>query len=216
MSSTACLACASLCASRARSTTFVLGPCCRSKNGSSRSRPQVWPWRSRRVACRCRSRDSLFGSRRVGGCHDSPARWAFGPPNINAPEAAPGPRSRSRRGEPKHPRRCSAPALDDDLDPLAITFNVTSLRHPCRPGLKPLRIVGRILDEQLLAVLGHAGPSALDVPAVAPNLSHRKSSRRWRVQQAAQRGARCAVDVLIVRAANAPKLRRDALKETGA
>ena len=28
MSSTACLACASLCTSRARSTTFVLGPCC--------------------------------------------------------------------------------------------------------------------------------------------------------------------------------------------
>jgi len=33
MSSTARLASASFCASRARSTTFVLGPCCGSKNG---------------------------------------------------------------------------------------------------------------------------------------------------------------------------------------
>jgi hypothetical protein len=51
--STSRLACASFCASRARSTTFVLGPCWESKKDSSRSRPQDWPWRSRRVPSRC-------------------------------------------------------------------------------------------------------------------------------------------------------------------
>ena len=66
MSSTARFASASFCASRARRTTFVLGPCCGSKNGL------ILGAAGQDLAAdhqEC-GRDNLFGSGRVGGWHD--------------------------------------------------------------------------------------------------------------------------------------------------